>query len=75
MQLAGEARLMRLAGFALAARELPSARQMRAREAARHEDAAVAFDDGRNDDEGRARGGHARRLAFVAGRAGRDRRA
>ena len=53
-QLAREAGVVRLAGLALAAGKLPQAGEVRALEPARHEEAAVALDDGGEDDDRRA---------------------
>jgi len=48
-----QARVVRFARFALAARELPFSCEVRTLEPARHEKVAVALDDGGQDDDGR----------------------
>ncbi len=67
VQLAHEARLERLAGIDLAARELPQAFEVRALQAAGHQPAAVALDDRRGDDDGGSIGCHAPEEAASVG--------
>jgi len=55
VELAREAGLERFAGLDLAAGKLPQPLEVRALHPARHEEAAVALDDGGGDDDGHAR--------------------
>ncbi len=59
-QLTSKTRLVRLAGLAFAAGELPESGEVSVIESSRDEELSFAFDDRREDDDGRAISGHVR---------------